>query len=58
MKKHIAIKNLLESISMTENILPDYMAGRRRGLTDEETEKIARRLISDVYYLLEILGVE
>lgn len=35
------IKNLIDDLDLIEQVIPDYAAGRRRGLTDDETERVA-----------------
>ncbi len=35
------IKKLLDDLDLISNVTPDYTAGRRRGLTDDETERVA-----------------
>lgn len=40
------------------DIVPDYAAGRRFGLSDEETEDVARRQFNEMQAALEKLTAE
>lgn len=47
------IEQVIEDLCLVDGVIPDYSLGRRRGLTDEETEKRAREAVSKAIELLE-----
>ena len=47
------IKQVIEDLCLVDGVIPDYSLGRRRGLTDEETEKRAREAVSKAIEALE-----
>lgn len=49
------IKEIIENLCLIDNIVPDYLSGRRRGLTDDETEKLAYRAVYQAVEILEKL---
>ncbi len=49
------VKEIIENLCLIDNIVPDYLSGRRRGLTDDETEKLAYRAVYQAVEILEKL---
>ena len=47
------IEQVIEDLCLVDGVIPDYSLGRRRGLTDEETEKRAREAVSKAIEALE-----
>ena len=47
------IKQVIEDLCLVDGVIPDYTLGRRRGFTDEETEKRAREAVSKAIEALE-----
>jgi hypothetical protein len=40
------INEMLKDIDLIANVMPDYTLGRRRGLTDDETEERAQKALT------------
>ncbi len=49
------IKEIIENLKLIINITPDYAQGRRRGLTDDETEMLAYKAVYEAIEVLEKL---
>lgn len=49
------IEKLIDDLCLIENVMVDYTLGRRRGLTDEETESRAIKAIGRAMEVLEKL---
>lgn len=47
------IKKIIEGLGFIEAVTPDYSMGRRKGFTDEETEKIVNESINKALEYLE-----
>ena len=47
------IEQVIEDLYLVDGVIPDYSLGRRRGFTDEETEKRAREAVSKAIEALE-----
>lgn len=47
------IKKILDDLDLISGVIPDYTAGRRRGLTDAETERIADAAIAIAIKVVE-----
>ena len=47
------IEKVIKDLCLVDGVIPDYSLGRRRGLTDEETEKRARGAVSKAIEALE-----
>lgn len=45
-KQKDVINEMLKEIDLIANVLPDYALGRRRGLTDDETEERAQKALT------------
>ena len=49
------IKEIIKNLELIIDVTPDYVQGRRRGLTDDETEIIARKAVYEAIEALEKL---
>ena len=49
------IQKILDDLDLIEQVIPDYPAGRRKGLTDDETEKAAGGAVAKAINALEEL---
>ena len=49
------IKEIIKNLELIIDVTPDYVQGRRRGLTDDETEKLAYRAVYQAVEILEKL---
>ncbi len=49
------IKEIIKNLELIIGVTPDYVQGRRRGLTDDETEKLAYRAVYQAAEILEKL---
>lgn len=49
------IQKILDDLDLIEQVIPDYSAGRRKGLTDDETEKAAGGAVTKAIEALEEL---
>ncbi len=47
------IKEIIKNLELIIDVTPDYVLGRRRGLTDDETEIIARKAMYEAIEALE-----
>lgn len=47
------IEEVIDGLSLIDDVIPSYSSGRRRGLTDEETEKKALRAVRLAIDILE-----
>jgi len=47
------IKEIVDNLDLISSVIPDYVESRNRGLTDEESEKIAFEAISEAIEALE-----
>lgn len=47
------IKEIVDNLDLISSVIPDYVESRNRGLTDEESEKIAFETISEAIEALE-----
>ncbi len=47
------IEKIIDDLCLIDNVVVDYSQGRRRGLTDEETEDRAMRAVSSAMERLE-----
>ena len=47
------IKKVIEGLEMIEIIVPSYKHARRRGITDEEAEKLVNQAIEQAIIILE-----
>lgn len=50
------IKELIKNLELIIDVTPDYVQGRRRGLTDDETEMLACKAVYEAIEALEKLG--
>lgn len=50
-----SIKEIIKNLELIINVTPDYVQGRRRGLTDDETEKLAYKAVYEAIEVLEKL---
>ncbi len=50
------IERLIEDLCLIDNVVVNYTQGRRRGLTDEETENRALKAVALAMETLELLG--
>ncbi len=41
--------DIINDLELVSCVIPDYLLGRQRGLTDEETEKRENRAVWQVY---------
>ena len=49
------IKEIIKNLELIIDVTPDYIQGRRRGLTDDETEMLAYRAVYQAVEILEKL---
>ena len=49
------IKEIIKNLELIIDVTPDYVQGRRRGLTDDETEMLAYRAVYEAIEVLEKL---
>ena len=47
------IQKILDDLDLIEQVIPDYPAGRRKGLTDDETEKATGGAVTKAINALE-----
>ena len=47
------VKEIIDNLNLISSVIPDYSEGRNRGLTDEESEKIAFEAILEAIEALE-----
>lgn len=47
------IEEILDALNLIESINPDYVLGRRRGLTDEESEILPIKALTEAEEILE-----
>lgn len=50
-----SIKEIIKNLELIIDVTPDYVQGRRRGLTDDETEKLAYKVVYEAIEVLEKL---
>ena len=49
------IKEIIKNLELIIDVTPDYVQGRRRGLTDDETEMLAYKAVYEAIEVLEKL---
>ena len=49
------VEEIIKNLELIIDVTPDYVQGRRRGLTDDETEMIARKAVYEAIEVLEKL---
>lgn len=49
------IKEIIKNLELIIDVTPDYIQGRRRGLTDDETEMLACKAVYEAIEVLEKL---
>ncbi len=49
------LREISENCKYFQYVVPDYMEGRRNGLTDEETEELANKTLSDLQNAFDAL---
>ena len=47
------IENIINNLNLINNIIPDYVRGRRMGLSDEESENLPMKAIEEAIEILE-----
>ncbi len=47
------IKKVIEGLELIETVIPSYKRARRKGITDEEAEKLVNQAIEQAINILE-----
>ena len=47
------IKKVIEGLELIETVIPSYKHARRKGITDEEAEKLVNQAIEQAINILE-----
>lgn len=47
------VREIISNLKLIDRVVPDYTSGRNRGLSDEESEKIALEAVTQAIETLE-----
>lgn len=47
------IREVIEGLNLIDNVIVDYVSGRRKGFTDDETERLVYKAVTQAIELLE-----